>query len=279
MNRRDVLKAGLSLTALTPAMGWMNLLAHQQQEFNNGDGQLDHPDRYKNLPADAPTIAMVIYEGFTVLDLIGPYQFLWALMDRRVRIVAKKKGPITADTGIQIIADTTFEECPKDLDVLFVGGGTEGTLLAMQDEETRKFFADRGKRANHIVSVCTGSLILGAAGLLKGKEATGHFAARDLLSEFGAKPVNKRTVEDGNIMTGAGVSAGLDLGLALLAKLGGEDYAKLCQLFFEYDPNPMFDYGSPEKAKKEDVDMSIQMVEPFREAVKKFAREIRHEKE
>lgn len=277
MTRREALVHGLgafALGALAPTA-----LAQQNQAHDHrvdyADGKVDHPDRYKKLPKDAPAIAMVIYEGFTVLDLIGPYQFLWALMDRRVHIVAKKKGPVTADTGIQIVADTSFAECPKNLDVLFVGGGTEGTLLAMKDAETRAFFKDRGSRAKNVVSVCTGSLILGAAGLLKGKEATGHFAARDLLADFGAKPKNARVVEDGNVLTGAGVSAGLDLGLVLLAKLGGEENAKQCQLFFEYDPHPMFDSGSPEKAKKEDVEMSLAMVEPFRTAVREFAKTLR----
>ena len=273
MNRRDLLIASLS------SLAWGSIGALQNPELRNrveyGDGQVDSPDRYKKLPKDAPAVAMVIYEGFTVLDLIGPYQFLWALMDHRVHIVAKKKGPVTADTGIQVVADTTFKECPKDLSVLFVGGGTEGTLLAMKDKETREFFADRGKRAKHITSVCTGSLILGAAGLLKGKKATGHFAARDLLADFGAIPTNQRVVEDGNVMTGAGVSAGLDLGLTLLAKIAGEAYAKQCQLFFEYDPHPPFDYGSVEKASKEDVAMSLEMVQPFRDAVRKFAKEVR----
>ncbi len=276
MNRRELLAWGMA------SLPWAQMMAQgsgDPPDLNNrvnyGDGQVDPSDKYKDLPADAPTIAMVVYEGFTILDLIGPYQFLWALMDRRVRIVAKKKGPVTSDTGLTIIADTSFDECPQDLDILFVGGGTEGTYLAMRDAETMRFFKDRAPRAKHLVSVCTGSLILAAAGLLKGKRATGHFAARDLLSEFGAIPVAARTVEDGNIMTGAGVSAGLDLGLALVAKLAGEKYAKQCQLFFEYDPQPMFDAGSPEKAKPEDVKMLTEMVEPFRTKVRELARERR----
>jgi transcriptional regulator GlxA family with amidase domain len=196
-------------------------------------------------------------------------------MDHRVRIVAKKRGPVAADTGIQVVADTSFRECPKDLAVLFVGGGTEGTLLAMKDKETREFMADRGKRAKHLTAVCTGSLILGAAGLLKGKRATGHFAAHDLLADFGAIPVNERVVQDGNIVTGAGVSAGLDLGLTLLAKIGGEPYAKLCQLFFEYDPHPPFDGGSVAKASRADVEASLAMVKPFRDGVRAFAKELK----
>lgn len=276
MNRRELLRMGLGGLTLGPLSSI--LLAGQDNRkgvVEYGDDKVDAPDRYKNLPKDAPAVAMFVYEGFTVLDVIGPYQFLWALMDHRVHIVAKKKGPVTSDTGIQLVADTTIEECPKDLAVLFVGGGTEGTLLAMKDAETRAFFADRGQRAKYITSVCTGSLILGAAGLLKGKRATGHFAARDILSEFGATPVDQRVVQDGNVITGAGVSAGLDLGLTVLAKIAGEDYAKQCQLFFEYDPQPPFDSGSVKKAKKEDVTMSMEMVRPFREGVRAFAKELR----
>lgn len=277
MNRRDLLALSFG-TLFARFAHWGGEFEGQEgSRVNYSDNKVDAPDDYKNLAKDAPVIAMVIYEGFTVLDLIGPYQFLWAIMDHRVLIVAKKKGPVTSDTGIQVIADTSFADCPKEVAVLFVGGGTEGTLLAMKDAETREFIADRGKSARYVTSVCTGSLILAAAGLLKNKQATGHFAARDLLADFGAKPVNRRVVQDGKFITGAGVSAGLDLGLTVLGKIAGEPYAKQCQLFFEYDPQPPFDSGSVEKASKADVEMSMDMVKPFRDAVRLFAAEIKKE--
>jgi transcriptional regulator GlxA family with amidase domain len=137
-------------------------------------------------------------------------------------------------------------DCPADLDVLFVPGGSLGTVAAMNNSAFIDFIADRGSRARHVTSVCTGSMILGQAGLLKGKRATSHWATRHLLPEFGATPVDARVVTDGDVTTGAGVSAGLDFALTLLEQLRGRMYAEAIQLQAEYAPEPPFNAGTPE---------------------------------
>jgi putative intracellular protease/amidase len=196
----------------------------------------------------AEKIAMVCYEGMTMLDLVGPQYFFSSLMGAQVLLVTQDPAmkPIMGDTGFAILPTATFDTCPADLDVLFVGGGTMGTVRAMEDEAFVDFIADRGSRAKHITSVCTGSLILGQAGLLKGKRATSHWATRHLLPEFGATEVNARVVQDGNVLTGAGVSAGLDFALALIGVLRGRPYAEALQLQGEYSPEPPFDAGTLE---------------------------------
>lgn len=193
-------------------------------------------------------IAMVCYDGMTMLDLVGPQYFFASLMGASVHLVTKDKtlAPIKGDTGFAIVPDTHLDDCPADLDVLFVGGGTMGTVRVMEDDGFIDFIADRGSRARHLTSVCTGSLILGQAGLLKGKKATSHWATRHLLPEFGATEVNARVVTDGNLLTGAGVSAGLDFALALVAQLRGAPYAQALQLQAEYAPEPPFNAGTPE---------------------------------
>lgn len=193
-------------------------------------------------------IAMVVYDQMTMLDLIGPQYFFASMMGAKVNLVSADPGlkPVMGDTGFAIVPTMSMTECPKDLDILFVPGGTAGTIAAMEDDAFIDFIADRGSRAKHITSVCTGSMILGQAGLLRGKRATSHWATHHLLKEFGAKPVNKRVVTDGSVTTGAGVSAGLDFALALLAQMRGEAYAKAIQLQAEYQPEPMFEAGTPE---------------------------------
>jgi cyclohexyl-isocyanide hydratase len=131
---------------------------------------------------------------------------------------------------------------------LFVGGGLEGTIAVMQDDEVLAFLADRGRRARYVTSVCTGSLILGSAGLLKGYKATSHWAFRDLLPVLGAIPVHQRVVEDRNRITGAGVTSGIDFGLLVAARMRGQHYAELLQLINEYDPQPPFHAGAPADA-------------------------------
>lgn len=192
-------------------------------------------------------IAMLCYEGMTMLDLVGPQYFFASLMGSEVLLVTAdaRLAPIRGDTGFAIMPNATIEDCPKDLDVLFVGGGTVGTVRAMENPRLLDFVADRGRRARLVTSVCTGSLILGQAGLLEGKRATSHWAARHLLPEFGAMEVDARVVEDGNVITGAGVSAGLDFALSVVAKLRGQPYAEALQLQAEYAPAPPFNAGTP----------------------------------
>ncbi len=196
-------------------------------------------------PRRADDIAMLVYPGLTALDLVGPQYMFAALDGARVHLVAKSTAPVTSDTGLVLTPTASFADCPADLTVLFAPGGTDGTLAAMRDAETLAFMADRGARAGYVTSVCTGSLILGAAGLLRGYRATSHWAARTVLAGFGAVPTEARVVRDRNRITGAGVTAGLDFGLAMLAEMRGADYAELVQLGCEYDPQPPFAAGSP----------------------------------
>jgi cyclohexyl-isocyanide hydratase len=190
-------------------------------------------------------IGMLLYPGLTLLDLIGPQTvFSWFA---NTHLVWKTKDLVYSDTGIGMQPTCTFESCPRDLDILFVPGGF-GQNQLMGDVETLAFLADRGSTAKYVTSVCSGSLLLGAAGLLKGYKATSHWAARDGLTAFGAIPTDARVVVDRNRITGGGVTAGIDFGLVILAKLRGDDAAKLTQLAMEYDPEPPFQAGSPKTA-------------------------------
>ncbi len=198
-------------------------------------------------------IAMLIYPDMFDLDLIGPMTFFRRFGDADAFLVWKDRTPIVSDLGLSYAAHHGFESCPKDLDVLFVPGGLKGAVPVMRDRMTLDFLADRGARARYVTSVCTGSLLLGAAGLLQGYKAACHWMSRELLLLFGAEPAAGRVVVDRNRITGGGVTAGLDFGLTLAAALRGEDHAKMLQLNIEYDPQPPFDAGSPERAPVEMV--------------------------
>ncbi|WP_305984620.1 DJ-1/PfpI family protein [Roseibium sp. MMSF_3544] len=190
-----------------------------------------------------PEVAMLLYPGVTLLDLLGPQTVLAPSCN--VHVIWKNTDLLETDSGIIMKATSTLDECPKDLDVLFVPGGE---FSVMTDPVVLTFLADRGARARYVTSVCGGSIVLGAAGLLKGYRATSHWAAKDQLHLFGATPQEGRVVRDRNRISGGGVTAGIDFGLVLLAELLGEDVAKLSQLALEYDPAPPFDAGTPEKA-------------------------------
>lgn len=193
-----------------------------------------------------PEVAMLLYPGVTLLDLIGPQAVLAPSCN--VHVVWKNTDPLETDSGIVLQATSTLENCPKDLDVLFVPGGE---FSVMEDTEVLQFLADRGSRAKYITSVCGGSVVLAAAGLLQGYKATSHWSARDALALFGAEPVEARVVTDRNRISGGGVTAGIDFGLVLLSTLLNTDVAKMSQLALEYDPAPPFDSGTPEKAGPE----------------------------
>lgn len=208
-------------------------------------------------------IGMLVYPGMTVMDLIGPHCMFGALMGAQIHIVAKTLDPVTSDAGLTVVPNATFETCPRDLTVLFAPGGTDGTLAAASDPDTLAFFADRGARAKYITSVCSGSLILGAAGLLKGYKATSHWSCRDVLSGFGAIPTEARVVRDRNRITGAGVTAGLDFGLAMVAELRDQTYAECTQLMSEYDPEPPFNAGSMKTAPAGVKAAMIELVADF----------------
>jgi cyclohexyl-isocyanide hydratase len=193
-------------------------------------------------------IAMLLYPGLTALDLVGPQTLLAGLAPGSLHLVGQDAGPVTSDTGLVLTATQSFATCPADLDVLFVPGG-DGTPAQMRNAALLGFLRDRAARAAWVASVCTGSLILGAAGLLRGYRATSHWCVRDtVLPRLGAEPVAERVVFDRNRVTAAGVSAGLDLGLALAARLRGPDYARTAQLVAEYAPAPPFRAGTPAEA-------------------------------
>jgi len=190
--------------------------------------------------------AFLLYEGMTALDMIGPHEILSRLPRVEAVRVAKHAGPIHTDTGVTLTADAGFTDVSR-ADLLLVPGA--GNATAMQDDPATLDWVRRiDATTRFTTSVCTGSLILGAAGLLQGVRATSHWAALDRLPAFGATPVSARVVEDGKIITAAGVSAGLDMALTLAARISGERMARTLQLAIEYDPDPPFDSGHPAKA-------------------------------
>ena len=196
--------------------------------------------------ASARRIGMLIFPRMTQLDLTGPYEVLARLPDTAVDLVARALGPVKTDRGLQIVPTVTFADCPP-LDVLMVPGGP-GQQDLMEDEAVLEFLRKQAASAKYMTSVCTGSLVLGAAGLLKGRRATCHWAAIDHLKLLGAIPVRERVVVDGNIVTGAGVASGIDFALKVAAILEGEQIAREIQLQIEYDPDPPFNSGSPKNA-------------------------------
>ena len=194
----------------------------------------------------------MIFPRLTQLDMTGPYEVLARLPNTSVDLVARDLDPVKTDRGMQIVPTVTYGTCPP-LDVVMVPGGP-GQQDLMEDEAALEFLRKQAAAAKYITSVCTGSLVLGAAGLLKGKRATCHWAAIDHLTLLGAIPVHERVVIDGNIVTGAGVASGIDFALALAAILEGEQTAREIQLQIEYDPAPPFHCGSPKTAAPATLD-------------------------
>lgn len=195
-------------------------------------------------------IGMVLYPGFTALDLVGPQYLFASLMGAKVHLITTEDtlDPVMSDTGLAIAPTLTLADAPKELTISFVPGGTSGTAKAMQNDALLDLLRTQASAGRTVSAVCTGTLVLGMAGLLKGKQATSHWITRPLLENFGATPVNARVVKDGQIVTGAGVTAGFDFGLAMVAGLRGDLYAKALQLQAEYAPEPPFQSGTPEEA-------------------------------
>lgn len=204
------------------------------------------------IPPYAPHIAMLVHPNMVALDLIGPLT-IFNILRAHVQLVWKDKAPVSTDIGLPIAATHRFDEVPGAPDVLFVPGGRMGTIACMNDTEVMAFLADRGSRAKWVTSVCTGSLALAAAGLLEGYDATSHWQVADLLPLMGARHVDARVVVDRNRMTGGGVTAGIDFGLALAARLKDEETARRIQLILEYAPQPPFRNGTPAEAGPERV--------------------------
>jgi len=197
------------------------------------------------------TVAFLLFPDVTQLDLTGPAQVLSRLGNARIELVAKTRDPVPTDTGFCLLPTATFSEVDS-ADILCVPGGV-GTLNVIEDEETLVWVRAVAADAAWVTSVCTGSLVLAAAGLLNGYRATSHWASRDQLKLFGAIPVPDRVVFDRNRVTGAGVTAGIDFALELTARIRGDQQAKLVQLGLEYDPAPPFDCGTPKKADRATV--------------------------
>lgn len=192
-------------------------------------------------------IAILIFDKLTALDAVGPYEVLSRLPGAELTFVAKQAGAKRADTGaLALTADAALTEL-TDPDVLLIPGG-EGNRPLLGDEEVLDWVRAADAASTWTTSVCTGSLVLGAAGLLKGKRATSHWVYLERLADYGAEPVSERVVIDGKLVTAAGVSAGIDMALTLAAEIGGEQVAQAIQLGIEYDPSPPFDAGSPKKA-------------------------------
>lgn len=192
-------------------------------------------------------IVFLFYDHMTALDAVGPFEVLSRLPGAEVKRVALKPGPIRCDSGLSLIAEHTLGDVSR-ADILVVpGAGTATSLRSFP--EILEWVRVIDKTTKWTTSVCTGSLILGTAGLLKGVRATSHWSVHDRLSKWGAIPVHARVVEDGKIITAAGVSAGIDMALMLAEKVAGRDVAEALQLGIEYDPKPPFDVGSPEKAR------------------------------
>ena len=191
-------------------------------------------------------VVFLVYSNVTQLDLTGPAQVLSRLGNAKVDVVWKTLDPVQTDSGFALLPTATFDEV-READILCVPGGF-GCIDVMQDEAALAWVRSVGEKAKWVTSVCTGSLILGAAGLLRGYRATSHWAWRDYLGLFGAEPVAERVVFDRNRVTGGGVTAGIDFALALVAAIEGEENARAIQLGLEYDPHPPFDSGTPDKA-------------------------------
>jgi putative intracellular protease/amidase len=199
-------------------------------------------------------IAIPLFDGFTALDAVGPYEVLSRLPGAEVRFIAAVPGPKHTENGmLALLAEASLVEVSGP-DVIMVPGGL-GTRALMEDEELLGWLRHAHSQSQWTTSVCTGSLLLGAAGLLDGLEATTHWLEMDALARLGAQPVERRVVEQGKVITAAGVSAGIDMALTLSAHIAGEDVAQAIQLGIEYDPEPPFDSGSARSAPQRIIDL------------------------
>ena len=217
--------------------------------------------------AEPIQIGILLYPNVTQLDATGPAQVLSRVPGAKLHMIWKTRDPVPTDAGFSIVPTTTFADCPQ-LDVICVPGGG-GQVDVMVDAEALEFLRKQAAKARYVTSVCTGSLILGAAGLLKGYKSACHWAWRDMLKDFGAIAVAERVVRDRNRISGGGVTAGIDFGLTVAAELAGDEVAKSIQLVLKYDPQPPFDSGSPEKAGVERVKRIRERLAPLLESRRK----------
>jgi cyclohexyl-isocyanide hydratase len=229
-------------------------------------------------------VGFVIFPGITQLDFTGPFEVLSRLAtpgslaaasayaQAKTHVIASTTQPILSDRGLGILPSCSFETSPT-LDLICVSGGA-GVADAVADPATIDFIRRQAKTARYVTSVCVGAFLLGAAGLLKGRRATTHWAYTDLLPLVGAQHQKRRIVRDGNVITSAGVSAGIDFAFEVVAELAGPDVAKAIQLGIEYDPNPPFDAGHPDKAPEASTALMVQRNEKGRESIRKELRNL-----
>jgi len=203
-------------------------------------------------------VVFVLYEAMTALDLVGPYQVLSGLPDLRVTLAASESGPKRTDSGMIIHAECALRDAPEPDLIVVPGTGRPDVPLA--DAALIAWLRENGPRARWTCSVCTGALLLGAAGLLTGRRATTHWLAREALRQFGAEPAHERVVVDGNVISAAGVSAGIDMALTLLSRVSGENTARAVQLGIEYDPQPPFDSGSADAAAPQIMELATRLL-------------------
>ncbi len=221
-------------------------------------------DPRKDLAMTAPLqIGLVIFPKVTQLDLTGPVQVFSSVPDAKVHLIWKRIEPVPTDSVLTLTPTTTFADCPQ-LDVICVPGGV-GTDDMVNDEEMLDFLRRQAANAKYITSVCTGSLVLGAAGLLRGYRATTHWTAMDLLAPFGATPEKTRVCVDRNRVTGGGVTAGIDFALTLVSIMVDRRTAEMIQLRLEYNPAPPFNSGSPDTAPPEILALMKEKIAPFRQ--------------
>jgi cyclohexyl-isocyanide hydratase len=194
-------------------------------------------------------IGLLAFPAMTQLDMTGPLQVFASLPGADVRVIWKTLDPIQTQGGLRLLPDTTLDDCPQ-MDVICVPGGF-GVIDLMEDEVVLSFLRARAETATFVGSICTGSLVLGAAGLLRGRKATTHWAWTDLLVPLGAIPTPGRVVRDGKFFTGGGVTAGIDFALTMVAEMAGQEAAEAIQLGIEYAPAPPFNAGSPDTARPE----------------------------
>jgi cyclohexyl-isocyanide hydratase len=194
-------------------------------------------------------IGLLLFPRVQQLDLTGPFEVFASLPGTEMHLVSRTMEPVVSATGLVLVPTTTYADCPA-LDVICVPGGI-GVNALLQDAPTLAFVRRQAAEARYVTSVCTGALVLGAAGLLRGKKATTHWASLDLLPAFGALPIEARVVRDGNLVTGGGVTAGIDFALTLVAELAGQTAAETVQLALEYAPSPPFQAGTPASAPAE----------------------------
>lgn len=242
MNRRSFTKTlGLAATAatLTERAQSQQAAPTAARESSTASGGPD--------TASAPfSIGMLVFEGMTNSDFAAPADVFARVRAARVHVLGKSTNPVTTDANVRVLPAMALRDAPP-LDLLFVPGGP-GVLAMMEDAEALEFLAQRAPQARWVTSVCTGALVLGAAGLLRGYRATTHWSAMEILPLLGAEVVDERVVIDRNRITGGGVTAGIDFGLTVVKELFGEEMAQLIQLGQEYNPQPPFNAGSPRTA-------------------------------